>query len=94
MNFKIDDYSALILVGGDGTIHEAINGLLRRKDRKKVPVGFIPIGSGDDICGQIGIAKGNYDQALEYIIKGDTIKMDISKILLDHENEAEIEKTV
>lgn len=30
MTFDIDKYSALVLVGGDGTIHEGLNGLLRR----------------------------------------------------------------
>jgi len=30
--FMIQNYSALIIVGGDGTIHEAVNGMMRRKD--------------------------------------------------------------
>jgi diacylglycerol kinase family enzyme len=30
MTFDIDQYSALIIVGGDGTIHESLNGLMRR----------------------------------------------------------------
>ena len=34
MSFEIDKFSALILVGGDGTIHESINGMLKRADNK------------------------------------------------------------
>ena len=67
MTFDIDQYSALAIVGGDGTIHEAINGLLRRPDKKKLPIGLIPNGSGDDTCGQIGIDVADSDMALEYI---------------------------
>lgn len=67
MEFDIDSYSALVLVGGDGTLHEAINGLMRRPDKKKIPIGLIPNGSGDDLCGQIGINVGDSDMALEYI---------------------------
>ena len=59
MTFEIDNYSALALVGGDGTIHEGINGLMRRKDGKKLPVAFIPNGTGDDTCGSFGIDIGD-----------------------------------
>jgi len=94
MNFTIQNYSALIIVGGDGTIHEAINGLLRRKDKKKIPVGFLPNGSGDDLVANLGIGVGDIDLALEYICKGDTIKMDVTKVLIDHESESDIAVTV
>ena len=50
MGFEIDKYSALILVGGDGTFHESINGILKRTDKKLIPIGLIPNGSGDDYC--------------------------------------------
>ena len=68
MSFDIDKYSALALVGGDGTIHEAINGLLRRRDKKTIPIGLIPNGSGDDACGGLGLDSGDSDMALEYIL--------------------------
>ncbi len=50
MNFEIERYSALILVGGDGTFHESVNGLLKRSDKKQIPIGLLPNGSGDDYC--------------------------------------------
>jgi diacylglycerol kinase family enzyme len=34
ITFEIEKYSALILVGGDGTFHESVNGLLKRSDKK------------------------------------------------------------
>ena len=49
-------------VGGDGTIHEVVNGLMFRPDQKKVPLSFIPNGSGNDTCGSIGVHS--VDQAL------------------------------
>ncbi|MDH5605133.1 MAG: acylglycerol kinase family protein, partial [Cyclobacteriaceae bacterium] len=39
-----NDFTQLIVGGGDGTINDAINGL---KDFHR-PVGFIPMGSGND----------------------------------------------
>lgn len=59
MNFKIDNYSALALVGGDGTIHEGINGIMRRPDQKKIPIALMPNGTGDDTCGSFGLDIGD-----------------------------------
>jgi diacylglycerol kinase (ATP) len=46
---------ALIAVGGDGTLHEVVNGLMNRADSKRVPIAFIPNGSGNDTCHGFGI---------------------------------------
>ena len=46
-NINIDRYDGAIVIGGDGTFHEVINGLLKRKDGKKIPIGIIPGGSGN-----------------------------------------------
>jgi len=46
--FDIHKFCAIIAVGGDGTFHEVVNGMMQRKDKKKIPVGFIGNGSGND----------------------------------------------
>ena len=83
MTFEIENFSAIAAVGGDGTIHEIINGLLKRPDGKKVPIALLPNGSGNDACG--GIKVDTMDQAISYLIKGDVIKLDVIKCLIDHE---------
>jgi diacylglycerol kinase (ATP) len=40
------DYDALIAAGGDGTVHEVVNGLLRAG--RGPAFGVLPLGSGDD----------------------------------------------
>lgn len=91
MEFPIENCSALLFIGGDGTQHEGVNGLLRRKDRKRVPVAFMPNGSGDDAAGGLAIGYNDMEKALSYVAKGQTIKIDVVKVLLDHESEQEIE---
>ena len=59
-----------------------------------MPIGFLPNGSGDDACGALGIDVNDVDMGLEYIAKGDVIKIDILKILIDHENVEQIEETI
>jgi diacylglycerol kinase family enzyme len=78
-------YSLLIVAGGDGTIHEVVNGMLMRDDKKLIPLAFIPNGSGDDFCSAIGVMS--VDHALDYICKGEIIKCDTARILMDHETE-------
>ena len=45
----------LVAAGGDGSYHEVVNGMLVRPDKKKVPIGMIPNGSGNDTCTSIGV---------------------------------------
>ena len=40
------EYDAVIAAGGDGTVHEVVNGLLRAGGR--AALGVLPLGSGDD----------------------------------------------
>ena len=54
-NLDMDKYSALLAVGGDGTFHEVVNGMLHRSDKRRLPVGFIPNGSGNDTLRAFGV---------------------------------------
>lgn len=42
-------HDAFVVVGGDGTIHEAINGMMVRDDNRKLPIGVIPAGTGNSL---------------------------------------------
>lgn len=50
-----NEHSALVAVGGDGTLHEVINGVLMRRDGLKLPISLVPNGSGNDLVGCLGI---------------------------------------
>ena len=57
--------NAVIACGGDGTINE-IAGVLMGK---KIPLGIIPMGSGNGIAGHFNIPS-NLSEAIKIIIKG------------------------
>jgi diacylglycerol kinase family enzyme len=78
-------YSVLCCCGGDGSYHETVNGMLNREDGLKIPVALIPNGSGNDLCSALGIMS--LDLALNYIVRGECIRIDTVRILSDHESE-------
>ncbi len=48
-----DGYDAVLCCGGDGTLNETVNGIMKLK--KKPQVGYIPTGSTNDFAATIGI---------------------------------------
>ncbi|WP_449537293.1 diacylglycerol/lipid kinase family protein [Ferdinandcohnia sp. Marseille-Q9671] len=56
---------AVIAVGGDGTIHEVVNGIV---DYPEVKVGYIPAGSGNDFSRGFSVPKSPLE-ALTFIIR-------------------------
>ncbi|MBE5818081.1 MAG: diacylglycerol kinase family lipid kinase [Clostridiales bacterium] len=59
-------YKDIIVVGGDGTLHEVLNGLC---DPKQVNLGLIASGSGNDLGSFVGIPKDPI-AALDIILNG------------------------
>nr|XP_055066413.1 sphingosine kinase 2 [Misgurnus anguillicaudatus] len=60
------EWDGIIIVSGDGLLHEVINGLLERPDWEqaiKTPVGILPCGSGNALAGSINHYAG-YDMCL------------------------------
>ena len=57
----------IIAVGGDGTLHEVINGFC---DFDRVNLGIIPCGTGNDFASAINLPKNPID-ALDLILEGE-----------------------
>lgn len=72
----IDQYEVLIIVGGDGTFNECVNGLMEFD--KRPMIGYIPAGTCCDIGMTLGLTK-NVNKALSIIIHHQPVKMDIVK---------------
>ncbi|XP_038140224.1 sphingosine kinase 2 [Cyprinodon tularosa] len=62
----LSEWDGIIIVSGDGLLHEVINGLMERPDWEqaiKTPVGILPCGSGNALAGSINHYAG-YDMCL------------------------------
>ena len=62
----------IIVVGGDGTLHEVLNGL---SDPSSCRLGLIPSGTGNDFAAAAGLPS-NAAQAAEIILSGETKETD------------------
>ena len=60
------NYDAVVAVGGDGTVCEVANGLLRAGGR--VPLGILPVGTANDAAQHYGI--GSLERALAGLVSG------------------------
>ncbi len=45
----------VVAAGGDGTLSEVVNGLLEAGDGRRPRLGFLPLGTGTDLCRTFGI---------------------------------------
>lgn len=74
-----EGYTLIISVGGDGTIHEVINGVMQAPPEYRPHIGVVPMGSGNDFAHALG-----YDSrpayALRQIFTGQPKKVDIGKM--------------
>jgi YegS/Rv2252/BmrU family lipid kinase len=48
-------YDVVVAVGGDGTVHEVLNGLMRHPAESRPALAVLPTGSGNDTCRTLGI---------------------------------------
>jgi sphingosine kinase len=80
----------ICLIGGDGTIHEAINGLMKRKDRQggRVPLGIIPAGTGNSFCLEL-YGSTKVSRALKHVFRGLNCPIDISEVQFINDNDRE-----
>lgn len=66
----------MVVSGGDGTIHECINGIAVCDYIPKI--GYIPSGTACDFANTLKIPK-NVKKAMDIILEGESVKMDIAK---------------
>ncbi|XP_046883263.1 sphingosine kinase 2 [Hypomesus transpacificus] len=88
---SLPEWDGIIIVSGDGLLHEVINGLMERPDWEqaiKTPVGILPCGSGNALAGSINHNAG-YDMCLRetlllnccfLLCRGDIQPMDLVSV--------------
>ncbi|TGE38924.1 diacylglycerol kinase family lipid kinase [Desulfosporosinus fructosivorans] len=72
------DVDRLVIAGGDGSIHQAVNGLLRIPTEKRPVLGILPVGTANDLAYALHLPK-SIPEACKVIGKGSVFEMDTGK---------------
>ena len=76
-----EDYNLIVCSGGDGTLDEAVTGMMRREH--KLPLGYIPAGSTNDFATSLGIPR-EMSKAAETAVRGKPFACDIGAFNQDY----------
>ncbi len=79
----MDEVDTLIVLGGDGIIHEAVNGLMRLPHHSRPDLAVIPMGSGNDFARTIHASINDPERALDQIISGRRRRIDLEAVTSD-----------
>lgn len=74
-----DGYEVVISVGGDGTTHEVINGLMQVPEERRPRLGIVPVGTGNDFANNVGV-QTQPDIAMRQVFTGEPKRIDIALI--------------
>lgn len=70
-------YETIVLIGGDGALQDAINGIMASANSANVALGIIPCGIANDYASYWGVNEGDYKSAVEYIMARRLRKVDV-----------------
>jgi diacylglycerol kinase (ATP) len=69
----------VIAAGGDGTVHEVINGLMQIPEQQRSALGILPLGSGNDFAHILGVPE-NPAVALAACLNGRPVSLDMGSV--------------
>jgi diacylglycerol kinase (ATP) len=81
-----EPYQACCVIGGDGTIHEVVNGLMSCGANTVIPLGLIPAGTGNTLHFHQQAATSPLE-ATKRILAGRTGPMDVARVTMGIEIE-------
>lgn len=78
---EVDGFKSIIVVGGDGTLNEAVNGIMRqfRFPSDEIRIGMITVGTGND-WGRMYEIPPEYKGQVKILKKGHTFLQDVGVV--------------
>ena len=73
-------YEGVVSAGGDGTAFEVLNGLYRHEAGDRVPLGLLPLGTGNAFSRDLGLAPGQWQKALQILTQRNTRWIDVGRV--------------
>lgn len=73
-------FDTILALGGDGVIHEVVNGLMKRDANDRPQLGIIPMGSGNDYARTLGMAINDPSRALAQLVRGHASSLEVGHV--------------
>ena len=76
-------FDTVIAVGGDGVIHEVVNGLMEIVPDQRPRLGIVPLGSGNDFARTLVLTPNDPNTALRMMLTGHEKALDLGHVTSD-----------
>ena len=86
-------YDMVIAMGGDGTVHEVVNGLMQIPEEQRPLLGVVPVGSGNDFAHSIN-ASTAASKALNCALDGKVSTVDLAMMTDEHGHKEYFDNTL
>jgi len=78
-------YEGIAVAGGDGSFFNALNGYKRRTDSPTIPLGILPVGTGNSLSRDIADLDSSLEDYVRIIGEGKTLDIDLAKVVTNNE---------
>jgi diacylglycerol kinase (ATP) len=76
---RLDQYDGIVAAGGDGTLFEVINGYFKNRSKKRIPLGVLPVGTGNAFARDLNLDQKRWQKAVDVISMNKPRKVDVGK---------------
>lgn len=77
---SLEGCDGVLIAGGDGTLFQAVNGLLERGEQDCPALGLIPLGTGNAFARELGLNGGDWQAAVDLVVRGRTQRVDVGEV--------------
>jgi diacylglycerol kinase (ATP) len=84
-SLDFSQYDGLIVAGGDGSVFEALNGYFLNTSEKRIPMGIIPIGTGNAFVRDLNLRTNDFAKAINIISNNNPLPTDVGEIIMKGE---------
>ena len=75
----LTEFDGIIAAGGDGTLFEVLNGLYEHPAAGRVPLGLVPVGTGNAFARDLGLLPHDWRAGVELIEAGHKRAFDVGR---------------
>ncbi|MDW7679889.1 MAG: diacylglycerol kinase family lipid kinase [bacterium] len=70
-------YDGVVAAGGDGTLFEVINGYFQNPAAKRIPIGVLPVGTGNAFARDLELTNEKWKEAIDIISRNKPRPVDV-----------------